>query len=147
MFRCLMSVFACCLFCGSMAGADNKTAPDDLQGVWQAVDAECAGRQSSVEQVEELQIVIKGDRLEIKPDGENRKTTFKIDASKFPKTIDLTVADGPNKGKVARGIYSLEGGQLKLCINLFGKDQTQLPTEFKTQSGDGFGFATFRRAK
>jgi uncharacterized protein (TIGR03067 family) len=146
MFRRLMCAVAFVLFCGSMAGAHNKTETDDLPGVWQAVNAECGGRQSTAEQVNELQIVIQGDRFEIKPDGEGRKTTFKLDTSKSPKTIDLTVLDGSNKGKVVHGIYFLEGGQLKVCINLFGKDQTQRPTEYKTQSGDGFGFASFRRA-
>jgi uncharacterized protein (TIGR03067 family) len=145
MIRRLMAVVTVCFLSASLGMAGNKTAKDDLQGVWQAVVAECGGNPSTTEQVDELRIVIQGEKFDIRPDGDNRKTTFKVDNNKSPKTIDLTVADGPDKGKVALGIYSFEGGQLKMCINLFGKDRTLRPTEFRTQSGDGFGLATFRR--
>jgi len=143
---CVFAAFCFTALIAVAAGANATDAKKDLQGVWQAVDAECGGTPSTVEQINELQIVIDGNKFEIKPNGENRKTTYKLDTSKSPKTIDLTVADGPNKGQVALGIYALEGGQLEMCINLFGKDRTQRPTEFRTQSGDGFGLATFRRA-
>jgi len=52
-----------------------------------------------------------------------------------------------DKGKIAAGIYSLKHGKLRVCVNLFGKDTTQRPTEFKTQAGDGTCFATLERAQ
>jgi len=81
------------------------------------------------------------------PEGEGRKVKFKLDSSKTPKAIDLIAIDGSDQGKIATGIYALKNRQLKLCVNLFGKDTTQRPTEFKTQAGDGVGFATLERVK
>ena len=133
-----------------LVAAEPKTANDakNLQGTWQAVDLEANGEKQSDDQIKELQVVFKGDQVfAVKPDGEGRKVKFKLDSSKTPNAIDLIAIDGSDQGKTAAGIYSLENGRLRLCVNLFGKDTTQRPTEFKTQSGDGVGFVTLERAK
>jgi uncharacterized protein (TIGR03067 family) len=145
-----LCVFAVCCFALLIALANNTSASeanDDLQGAWQAVDGEVNGKKLPADQVDELQVVIKADKLEIKPDGEGRKTTFKLDSNGTPKTIDLTPLDGNRKGTIVPGIYSLQDGELKLCINIWGKDPAKRPTEFKAQEGDGFVFATFQRKK
>jgi uncharacterized protein (TIGR03067 family) len=41
--------------------------------------------------------------------------TYKIDATDYPRTIDLTPDRGPAKGKVLKGIYELDGNTLKIC--------------------------------
>ena len=126
----------------------NANDAKNLQGTWQAVDLEANGAKSPVDQVRELQVVFKGNQVfAVKPDGDGRKVKFKLDSSKTPNAIDLIAIDGSDQGKTAAGIYSLENGRLRLCINLFGKDITQRPTEFKTQAGDGVGFVTLERAK
>jgi uncharacterized protein (TIGR03067 family) len=133
-----------------LVAAEPQSANDakNLQGTWQAVDLETNGGKSPVDQVKELQIVFKGDLVyAVKPEGEGRKVKFKLDSSKTPNAIDLIAIDGSDKGKTAAGIYSLNDGRFRLCVNLFGKDTTQRPTEFKTQAGDGVGFITLERAK
>jgi uncharacterized protein (TIGR03067 family) len=133
-----------------LVAAEPKSANDakNLQGTWQAVDLEANGEKQSDDQIKELQVVFKGDQVfAVKPDGEGRKVKFKLDSSKTPNAIDLIAIDGSDQGKTAAGIYSLENGRLRLCVNLFGKDTTQRPTEFKTRSGDGVGFVTLERAK
>jgi len=146
----VLCVFAVCCFALLIALANNTSASeakDDLQGAWQAVDGEVNGKKLPADQVDELQVVIKADKLEIKPDGEGRKTTFKLDGSKTPPTIDLTPFDGPRKGSVVPGIYSLQNGELKLCINIWGKDPAKRPTEFRAQEGDGLVLVTLQRKK
>jgi uncharacterized protein (TIGR03067 family) len=146
MLNRMLCVFAACSFAAVTALADDKSANDDksLQGTWQAVYLEANGEQSPDDQVKELKIVFKGYQVfAVKPEGEGQKCKFKLGTSKTLNTIDLTPIDG--KGKTATGIYSLKGGQLKLCINLFGKDTTQRPTVFKTRAGDGVGFAILER--
>jgi uncharacterized protein (TIGR03067 family) len=145
-----LCIVAVSIFATVVAVADDKGANDakNLQGTWQAVDLEANGEKKPDDETKEGQIVIKGDELfGVKPSGEDPKNKFKLDSSKTPKTIDLTPIDGPNKGKTFAGIYSLKDGQLRLCINIFGKDITQRPTEFKTQAGDGVAFVTLERAK
>jgi uncharacterized protein (TIGR03067 family) len=148
MLRRVLYLLAC-LFTSFIAAADssNSTDASDLQGRWQAVDAEVSGQKTATDQVEELQIVVQADRLDIKPNSEGRKTTFRLDPGKSPKAIDLIPLDGDRKGTIVPAIYSLQDGQLKLCINIWGKDPTLRPTEFRTQSGDGFALVILRRAQ
>lgn len=143
----MLCVFAACSLIAGIALADNKSTSDTkgLQGVWQAVDGEANGEQSPADQVEELHIIVKADEIAIKPDDEGRKFKFKLDPGKTPKTIDLTPPDGSHKGQPVVGIYSLENGRLRLCLNIFGADPGQRPTQFKTQAGDGVCFVTFER--
>jgi uncharacterized protein (TIGR03067 family) len=133
-----------------LVAAEPRSANDakSLQGTWQAVGLEANGDKRPDDEAKELKIVFKGDVVfAVKPEGEGRKVKFKLDSSKTPNAIDLIAIDGPDEGKVATGIYELQNGQLKLCINLFGKDTTQRPTEFKTQPGNGVCFAVLERAK
>lgn len=131
------------------ASSENGTGRtrSDLEGTWQAIDGEGNGQKMPVEQVKELRVVVRADQLAIKPDGEGRKTTFKLDASKAPNTIDLIPLDGPRKGDVVPGIYSVQSGQLMLCVNVWGKDSTLRPSEFKTHEGDGFVLVILQRAR
>jgi uncharacterized protein (TIGR03067 family) len=132
-----------------LVAAEPESANDakSLQGTWQAVDMEANGERKPDDEIKELQIIFKGNDLAIKPDGEGRKCKFTLDSSKTPKAIDLIPCDGDGKGKTFPGIYSLENGKLRLCLNIFGKDLSKRPTEFKTQAGDGTGFVTLERAK
>ena len=149
MLNRMLCIFTACSFAAVIAVADDKSTDDakNLQGTWQAVYLEANGEKSPDDQVKELQIVIKGDELfAVRPEGEDQKCKFKLGTSKTLNMVDLSPVDGPDKGKTAAGIYSLKNGQLKLCVNLFGKDTTQRPTEFKTKAGDGVGFAILERA-
>ena len=132
-----------------LVAAEPKSANDakDLQGTWQAVDLEANGERKPDDEIKELQVIIQGDDLAIKPDGEGRKCKFTLDSGKTPKAIDLIPCDGEGKGKTFAGIYSLQNGKLRLCINIFRQHTAQRPTEFKTQAGDGTGFVTLERAK
>ena len=38
-----------------------------------------------------------------------------MDATRSPKTIDITIIDGPNKGEIFKGIYELKDDTYKLC--------------------------------
>lgn len=58
--------------------------------------------------------------------------TQKLDPSKSPKTIDMTLTEGPNKGAVMLGIYEIDGDTLKACFDPQGKKR---PTEFKSAPG------------
>ena len=148
--RVLYTLALCLFAAATAAAADEKTTSDNkaLQGTWQAVSAEGNGEARPEDEAKELKVVFEGDEVfAVKPTGEEPRVKFKLDASKKPKTIDLISIEGPDKGKTAAGIYSLKNGQLRVCINMFGKDTTQRPKKFKTQAGDGTVLATLERAK
>ncbi len=134
----------------AFAGEKSGDVAKSLQGTWQAVYLETNGEKSSDDQVKDLKIVFQGDLVfSLKPDGENPKVKFRLDTSKNPHTIDLIPTDEKAPTMLATGIFALEDGKLKLCVNLFGKDTTKRPTEFKTHSGDGtgIGYAILERVK
>ncbi len=133
-----------------LVAAEPESANDakTLQGTWQAVDFEANGERKPDDEIKESKVIIQGNELfAVKSKGEDPHLKFKLDSSKTPKTIDLIPIDGPDKGKMFPGIYSLENGKLRLCLNIFGKDLSKRPAEFKTQAGDGTGFVTLERVK
>lgn len=149
--RCrILCVLGSLCFVGAIGFAGDKGVSEakDLQGTWQAIDLEGNGEKLPDDQVRELKIVIQGDEIyAVKPQGEDPRNHFKIDPTQTPKTIDLFPVDGPRKGQLVAGIYSLQDGHLRMCINIFGKDTSQRPREFKTQAGDGWAFVTLERVK
>ena len=70
--------------------------------------------------------------------------TQKLDPSKSPKTIDVTVTEGLNKGAVMLGIYEINGDTLKVCFDPEGKKR---PTEFKSASGSADFVNVHKRVK
>jgi uncharacterized protein (TIGR03067 family) len=136
------------LFTVVLAAAQPARADDakDLQGTWKFVSLEANGETKSAEDINGWKFVVEGDQAwVVKPEETGKKCKFKLDAAKAPKTIDLIVLEGDDKGKVAPGIYGLKNGRLRLCINIFG-DPSYRPTEFKTKDRDGAGFAVLERA-
>src|SRR5262249_34971013 len=117
-----ISLFVFCVLGTAVAGAGDAADKDakELQGEWQAVSLEAQGQKAPAEEVKKFRIAIKGDEITINPDGENRKSKFKLDPSKSPKAIDLVPQDGPEKGATVAGIYALEKGQLRLCVPNYG---------------------------
>jgi uncharacterized protein (TIGR03067 family) len=137
-------------FCTGLFTYAGEKAPNDakdLQGTWQVVGLEANGEKKPTDEFQEIKVVIQKDEIwVVKPAGADPKLKFKLNPGKKPKTIDLIVQEGKDKGKVVPGIYSLKKGQLRLCLNIFG-DPLVRPKEFKTQDRDGVAFATLERAK
>ena len=82
--------------------------------------------------------VISEDRIlmHAKHAGLNAHLYFhRLDAGKDPKQIDITVTrvNGPPIG-VIKGIYALDGDELRLCLGGMGKDR---PAAFPKKPGPG----------
>jgi uncharacterized protein (TIGR03067 family) len=73
-----------------------------------------------------------------------RQGSFKIDASKTPKHIDLMPAAGPYKGKTLAGIYVLDGDRLHTCFPEPGQSR---PTKFDSAAGSGNSEVKYTRHK
>jgi uncharacterized protein (TIGR03067 family) len=151
----ILCVFAAFWFVTAAAFAEDKKADDKsaadakrLQGTWQVVEGEANGEKLPEEQMKELKLVFKDDEVwAVKPQGEDPKSKFKLDAGKTPKAIDVISLDGPAKGKTMAGIYARKKGRLTLCINIFSEDPSVRPTEFKTKENSGVILVTLEREK
>jgi uncharacterized protein (TIGR03067 family) len=115
--------------------SDDQAAKDleKLQGTWLLASAEEGGQDQTDDTAKKLSIIVKGDILSFKHEGQPKTLDMKItlDPSKNPKTIDLLST--ARKVEAAPGIYSVEGDNFKLC---WGKIGMERPTDFSTKPGD-----------
>jgi len=94
---------------------------------------EAGGKEIPAAEFKGMTVTFEGDKYTVKKGDEViQAATQKLDPSKSPKTLDGTVAEGPNKGTVILGIYEISDDTLKVCFDPQGKER---PTEFKTGSG------------
>jgi uncharacterized protein (TIGR03067 family) len=145
-----MHCAALILFLGALvadtpASDEAKKDLEKFQGTWHAVTLLRGGEsQATEEEAKNLRLVIKGDKRTLTSGDETRSVaTFKLDPSRKPKAIDITVTEGALQGRTLRGIYTFEGDTHKICLNLEGDER---PTEFTSKEGDDRLLMVFKRA-
>jgi uncharacterized protein (TIGR03067 family) len=107
---------------------DANNDADRLQGSWTMVLVFINGEELSAGQARTGQLVIEDNQYRARLGANSSTSTFKIDASKTPKEIDLTYTDGDQKGKTVKGIYKLASDGLTICRGLTEREAR--PTEF-----------------
>jgi uncharacterized protein (TIGR03067 family) len=106
-----------------------KTEKAKLKGTWKTVSLEDNGDKAPEDVVKKMRLVFQDSKIIIKgTDNGDHEGTYTIDPSQKPATLDLVPADGPDKGKTLRCIYSLEGDDLKICSP--SKSDDDRPKEF-----------------
>jgi uncharacterized protein (TIGR03067 family) len=130
---------------GSVAApAPKQNDPDLIQGTWKVVKLEHNGKVNT-EHFREGIWVFKDKEVTLRDekDKEWSKGTFVVDADKKPMTIDISWADGPQKGKIEKGIYKIEKDTLTLSRNAENR-----PDGFTDAGKIGQpGLLTFERVK
>jgi uncharacterized protein (TIGR03067 family) len=135
------------LFLFGVAWAAQDAAKEDqekLQGRWTVIRGEDSGEQLPEQRIKDSDVVIRGDRIRVKSDREPREMAFKLAPTKNPKTIDMTIMEGPEKGKTAYGIYRLEGDVLTIAFAPVGKER---PKNFETKQGSKEMMFVMKREK
>jgi uncharacterized protein (TIGR03067 family) len=136
--------------CGLDAkSSDPQADAKDIQGEWHAVYAEQDG-DPIPPQAGSITYTFSDGKYVTKVDGDeivasrggSRGNTYKLDASKSPREIDLETAGGTT----TRGIYRLRGGELTLCTAT-GEGNQARPTEFKTSKGSNALLMKLERVK
>ncbi len=108
------------LMVGLVMGADEKKEQDELKGTWNITAFETGG--NTPPDIKGTFTFTGGD-LKIKLADRDHVGTFKLDGSKQPKEIDVTPGDGPEAGKVMKGIYAISKDELKLALARAEKDR------------------------
>src|SRR5688572_4356135 len=89
----------------------------NLQGTWVVVGAESKGEQAPQKEIDGMEIIFSGDSIQVREKGKvQERFKFMLDPTKSPRAIDFTFIEGKKKGRTDRGIYLLEGNNLKICI-------------------------------
>jgi uncharacterized protein (TIGR03067 family) len=113
--------------------ADVEKELKKFQGSWTFESVETGGKVQPAAEFKGVTVTFVGDKYTVKKGDEViQAATQKLDPSKSPKALDVTVTEGVNKGAVMLGIYEISGDTLKVCFDPEGKKR---PTEFKSASG------------
>jgi uncharacterized protein (TIGR03067 family) len=116
-----MMALAVVLFLGADAAKDDSSK---LQGTWQAVSSNKGGQddpnadQHSMTFEKDTVVIKRGDQVIL-------KGTFKLDAAKSPRHIDIDIEEGPEKlkGKTGHGIYELKRRYAEVGRRRAGRDR------------------------
>jgi uncharacterized protein (TIGR03067 family) len=128
---------------GEPPGAEAREV-ERLAGTWKVVAAERDGQADEVSR-DATTTFTKEGRLKVRfADNSEGEGTYKLDPTARTKAIDYTLDYGPNKGKVLRGIYSLEGDTLKICRS---DPDRERPADFATRADSGRMLFVLKRVK
>src|SRR4051812_46650623 len=123
----LVIVLVTGLFAAAATGADrasrNSAADDvsDIQGEWACAEATIDGKPLDAKVAAELKLVMTAQRYRTERGDEVLfDSTYRLDPGREPKQIDLTGTEGDAAGKLAPGIYLLQGDTLKICYTMPG---------------------------
>ncbi|AWM35898.1 hypothetical protein GobsT_63710 [Gemmata obscuriglobus] len=137
-FCVLAALFTTCVSLGEEQPKAVKDELKLLEGEWKVVKAESGGKAVKSKSV----VVYTADGKSSISDPNSGlpplKTTIALDPTKKPKWIDVTNA----RGRTDKGIYELNGDQMKAVFRAGG----DRPTEFKTEA-EGEVMYTYERVK
>jgi uncharacterized protein (TIGR03067 family) len=138
--RTIISCFVLLLaLTGFITGAKDKDLESsDLQGTWNLVYQESGGKKLPNEKAAEKfhgKMVFEGSeiRYTVELPGFDFKFSYQLYSNQQPKGIDLKVTETPDSKGIEttmKGIYRLEGDNLKICYN-----PAKRPTEFAAAEG------------
>jgi uncharacterized protein (TIGR03067 family) len=140
-----------CAAASLLIAADDKNNDaakkdvEQLQGEWVMESHEINGHKLDEDRAKEYRRTVKDNRFEVKlGDKTVIEGTFALDPAKKPKTIDITLENGEQKGEKMLGIYELDGDTYKVCIGAPGIDR---PTEFVSKPDSNHGLTIWKRQK
>lgn len=146
-----LAALSCAVAC-AMSGGSGILAGDKVdlakeakkfQGKWTLESSISGGQEIPRDQLKGFLVIYEGDKHTLKyGDKVFQVGTQTIDPSKSPKTIDMTMTEGPSKGKVMLGIYEFDGDTMKACFDPEGKSR---PKEFKSALGSATFLNVHRR--
>jgi uncharacterized protein (TIGR03067 family) len=125
---------------GVVAGGDAQKEQKKFEGTWAIASAQKGGKEPPDQELKQLRFVFSGDKMKLAIGEKSLEGSFKVDPSKKPAHIDVTVMD-----KTAEGIYRFKDGMLELCINEPGMGGR--PTEFKSPEGSMTTVLVLKREK
>src|SRR5262245_27228027 len=101
-----------------------------MEGEWKLVAMKVDGKPVPAEKLASAKLTIRSSNYTLVTRNKQHEIELKLDARKSPKEIDMTFLDGPNKDRVGKGIYEINGDKLKICRSLDPQDER--PKDFKT---------------
>ncbi len=141
----IVALFAAALWLAPAARGQEiaKKEITKLQGTWIFESYEENGQPTPAEELKKKRIFFGANQFIVK-NGEElvQVGSLKLDPIDGRRDFDATIAAGPNKGTTMRGIYSLKGNLLKVCLDPEGNER---PKDFATSPDSGLILAVYKR--
>jgi len=115
-----------------------------FEGTWRYESTVVGGRRLADEGFKDTRLILKGGTFELIDSTGTHRGSFAVNPASTPRTIDVTFTDGPQAGKVARGIYELGGDTYTVCVGLAGRDR---PKELTSEPDSGHVLQVLKRVK
>ena len=119
------------------SGSEEATKKElaRIEGVWSFSQVEVDGaKQKPMAFPANEMIVLKDGRYVVVQGSRITHGRVKLDPMTTPKHIDVTITDGPAKGRTIMAIYDLSADTYKFCGSLSGSDR---PTTLASPAGTG----------
>src|SRR5262249_6407506 len=123
----------------------SKADLEKMQGNWKMSSLTVNGEMVPADDVQKIHLTVKGNRYSVKRGDQPIELSFKLDAGKKVKEIDLTYETGDNKGKTNKAIYKLEGDTLTMCRHQ--EAERERPAEFASKAGSMHVITVWKREK
>jgi uncharacterized protein (TIGR03067 family) len=132
-----------------LVGADaaKDAAREDIakwQGTWRAIAMETDGKPAADDKIKDIRLTVTGTDYHFQNGAFSEHGRYKFDATKDPRSLDIVVGDGKDKGKVYLVIYKISDDRLTLC---FRSDNKSRPESFSGAAGSGCVLEEWQRIK
>ena len=139
--RLTIGLMACLLFVAAEDKTKDKPAgADPLTGTWKVESLVADGQER--EEAKGSTFVFQDGKLSWKSERGERNWKYKLDTSKKPATIDLTVVGGNRDGTQTKGIFEVKGDDLKMNVTYM--PDVDRPKDFSNSDG-GLALITLKR--
>lgn len=133
----------CLLLLISSAVPDDKKNNEPFQGKWKIESMQVNGQTVAKDQFDKAVVTVTGDERILREGEEVRsRAKYKVDPTKNPRTIDISISEGPLKDKTLKGIYEFKDDTVTINVALEG---TERPTDFSCKSESGRLLQVFKR--
>jgi uncharacterized protein (TIGR03067 family) len=141
----LLLVVVTSLAAGAEPVSQKSVQSDEvmLQGGWAIVSVEINGECLAMDKLKDARLTIQGKKYSFKLGEIRLELTYKLDAARSPKAVDLQVREGDDKGKVYRGIYTLERDRYRICRTT--EPEKDRPAAFATRPQSGHMIVVWKR--
>ena len=150
--RILSTAVGILLLTLTVRAGDAATDAKKLQGNWEVTELIAYGEKVDPKLFKGTKFIFKADKLTIVP-GDPKGDVFvgrtiavKLDPTKKPAAVDLTVLDGKDKGIVSPGVYAIDGDTLRWC-QPDGSKTKERPKELASPVKSDLYLITLSRAK
>ena len=141
-----LAVLLLVLFLGADGSKEAAIQKDleNFQGTWTVESMELDGKPLPETDRKKIRLTIQGEDFVFDNGSGGEPGLYKIDPTRDPKTLDIVITKGNDKGKIYLVIYKFEGGKMIQCMELSNKSR---PKEFTGKAGSGCALEVWQREK